>query len=76
MSLQVFQIFTPKLWKRYVDNTFVIIDTNKLSDFNIALNNGLPESQFTPEKEKDSNLAFLDILIHRLPTGALETSVW
>ncbi len=38
----VFQAFTPKLWKRYVDDTFVIIDTDKLSDFHIALNNALP----------------------------------
>ncbi len=51
----VFQTFTPKLWKRYVDDTFVIIDTDKLSDFHIALNNALPGIQFTLDKKKDSN---------------------
>ncbi len=59
-----------------MDDTFVIIDTDKLSNFHIALNNALPGIQFTLDKEKDSNLPFLDILIHRLPTGTLETSVY
>ncbi len=68
----VFQTFTPKLWKRYADGTFVIIDTDKHSDFHIALNNALPGIQFTLDKEKDSTLPFLDILIHSLPTGTLE----
>ncbi len=38
----VFQTFPPKLWKKHVDDTFAIIDTDKLSDFYIALNNALP----------------------------------
>ncbi len=67
----VFQTFTPKLWERYVDDTFVIIDTDKLSDFHIGLNNALPGIQFTLDKEKDGNLPFLDMLIHHLPTGTL-----
>ncbi len=68
----VFQTFTPKLWKRFADDTFVILDTGKLSDFHIGLNNALPGIQFTLDKEKDSNLPFLDILIHHLPTGTLK----
>ncbi len=46
------------IWKRYVDDTFVIIDTDKLSDFHIVLNNALSGFQFTLDKEKDSNLSF------------------
>ncbi len=61
LEAKVFQTFTPKLWKRYVDDT---------------LNNALPGIQFTPDKEKDSNLPFLYILSHRLPTGGLESSVY
>ncbi len=34
----VFHILTPNLWKRYVEDIFVILDTEKLSDFHIALN--------------------------------------
>ncbi len=72
----VFQAFTPKLWKRYLNDTLVIIDKDKHSDFHMALNNTLPGVQVTLDKEKDSNLPFLDTLIHRLRTGTLETSVY
>ncbi len=34
-----FQAFTPKLRKGYVDDTFVIQDTAKLSDFHMVLSN-------------------------------------
>ncbi len=50
----VFQAFTPKLWKRCVDDTFVILDTDKLSDFHIALNSALSGIQFTLDNEKCS----------------------
>ncbi len=69
LEATVFQAFTPKLRKGYVDDTFVIQDTAKLSDFHMALNNSLPGIQFTLDKEKDSNLPFRNILIHRLPTS-------
>ncbi len=61
--------FTKKLWKGYVNHTFVIKDTDKLSGFHMALNNSLPGIQFTLDKEKDNNLPFRNILIHRLPTS-------
>ncbi len=41
LEAKVFQTLTPKLWKRCVDDTFVILDTDKLSDFHIVLNNTL-----------------------------------
>ncbi len=44
LEAKVFQTCTPKLWKRYVDDTFIILDTDKLSDFHIALNNASLES--------------------------------
>ncbi len=71
-----FQTFTLKFWNRFVDDTFVIIDTDKLSDFHMALNNALPVIQFAPDKQDEINFPFLDILIHRLPKGTLETSVY
>ncbi len=72
----VFQEFTPKLSKRYLNDTLVIVDKDKHSDFHVALNNALPGVQVTLDKEKDSNLPFLDVFIRRLPTGTLETSVY
>ncbi len=72
----VYHIFSPNLWKWYVDDTFVIKDKNRHSDFHMALNNALPGIQFTLDKEKGIYLSFLDILIHRLLTCTLETSIY
>ncbi len=41
LEAKVFKTLTPKLWKRYVDDTFVTLDTDKLSNIHIALNNAL-----------------------------------
>ncbi len=68
LEAKVFQTFTQKLWKRYVDDTFVILDTDKLSGFHVALNNALPGIQFTLDKEKDRNSPFLNILFCIVPT--------
>ena len=56
---------SPKLWKRFVDDTFVIIQTNKV-DSNII---------FTIELEQDHKLAFLDVLVMRMRNGKLATTV-
>ncbi len=42
----------------------------------MTLNNALSGIQFTLDKEKDSNSPFHDILVKRLPTGTLGTSVY
>lgn len=60
----VFQAIAQKLWKRYLDDTFAIIDKDKLSDFHLIR----PfEFQFTLDKERDNGLPFLDIPVHLLP---------
>ncbi len=59
-----------------MDNTLVIVDTSKLSVFHMALNNDLPRVKLTLDKEKGRSSPLLDILVYRLPTGALETSVY
>ena len=66
----------PKLWIRYIDDTFVIIkhtDVQKSLDF---MNRTFAGLQFTVEVEKDKRLPFLDILIERSKEGALETCVY
>ena len=55
-------------WKRFVDDTFVIIkkdaDINKLIDILNSFDNNII---FTYEEEVDNSLPFLDIYITRLP---------
>ena len=54
---------SPKLWKRFVDDTFVIMQTNKVNRFFDYLNNVGLNINFTIELEQDDKLAFLDVLV-------------
>jgi len=65
----------PRLWKRYVDDTFVIMKRSKLSEFLTHLNTIESSIQFTMEKEKGC-LPFLDLLIKRSPSGHLLSAVY
>ena len=66
---------SPKLWKRFVDDTFVIVQTNEVNRFFDHLNNVDPNINFTIELEQDDKLAFLDILFMRTQDGKLATKV-
>jgi hypothetical protein len=59
----------PKLWVRYVDDTFVIwpFGAESLPEFLNHLNSvpGMESIQFTYEMEIDSTLPFLDVLVRR-----------
>nr|VZI48988.1 unnamed protein product [Spirometra erinaceieuropaei] len=61
----VFQPNRPKLWARYVDDTFVVIDRDQLLTFKERLNVVFPDKQFTIEEENNNQLAFLDVLLCR-----------
>ena len=63
--------YGPRIWERYVDDTFTILDRENLDDFLQHLNNRL-----TMEKEKDKKLAFLDTAVLREPDGRLTISVY
>jgi len=52
---------SPRLWKTYVDDTFVIMKRSKLSEFLTHLNTIENSIQFTMEKEKEGCLPFLDL---------------
>ena len=67
----------PKLWVRYVDDTFIIWPHGKehLHAFHEHLNQQNPNIQFTIEEEKEGQLAFLDVLVTRR-AGRLSTSVY
>ena len=70
-------VLQPKLWVRYVDDTFIIWPHGKehLHAFHEHLNQQNPNIQFTIEEEKEGQLAFLDVLVTR-QAGRMSTSVY
>ncbi|CAH3040212.1 unnamed protein product [Pocillopora meandrina] len=68
--------YEPRIWKRYMDDTFTILDRENVDDFLQYLNNQQPSIRFTMETEKDNKLAFLDTAVLREPDGPLTTSVY
>ena len=68
--------FIPKIWYRYVDDTFVIIEKQHEDYFFEHINLINPSIQFTKELESDHKLPFLDVLIHRDISGTLNTTVY
>ena len=65
-----------RIWKRYVDDTFTILDCRNVDSFLQHLNNQQPSIRFTMETENDYKLAFLDTAVSREPDGRLTTSVY
>ena len=59
--------YEPKIWKRYVDDTFTILDRENVDDFLQHLNNQQSFIRFTMKTEKDNKLAFLDTAVLREP---------
>ncbi len=67
----------PKIWKRYVDDTFVVISKFAARTFFAHLNSQNQAIKFTAEYEKlEGTLPFLDCLIVRDPDGKLQTTVY
>ena len=54
-----------KIWKRFVDDSFAIINKNAVISFHNTLNSIDPHIKFTIEHEKDGQIAFLDTLVSR-----------
>ncbi|XP_072017510.1 uncharacterized protein [Amphiura filiformis] len=67
---------TPRVWKRYVDDTFVVIKTVHIEEFTDHINNIDPNIKFTREEEEDGKLPFLDTLVCRQPDGTLKVKVY
>ena len=55
----------PKIWKRYVDDSFCIIKKNAVTSFHYSLNSIDPYIPFTIEHESNDQLPFLNTLISR-----------
>nr|XP_058973207.1 uncharacterized protein LOC131799517 [Pocillopora verrucosa] len=67
--------YEPRIWKRYVDETFTILDRENVDDLLLHLNNQQPSIRFTVETEKDNEL-YLYIAVLKEPDGRLSTSVY
>ena len=67
----------PKFWKRYVDDTFTILESSKKEEFLTHLNSIDHQIQFTTEESReDGAMPFLDILVSPGRDGSLSTSVY
>ena len=66
----------PRVWKRFVDDTFVILDKVAVDKFFTHLNQIQTSIKFTMEGEKDNCISFLDISITRDHTGTLDTNIY
>ena len=63
-------LYQPRIWRRYVDDTFTVLDLGSVDSLLQHLNNQQPSIRFTMETESDSKPAFLDITVSRKPTAA------
>ena len=67
----------PSVWKRFVDDTFVIMKKAHKEEFLTHLNSVDNNIQFTTEESRpDGSLPFLDILITPDKDGRLDTTVY
>ena len=67
----------PRLWKKYVDDTFVILQQSHKEEFLQHINSVDPSSIFTTEETRpDGSIPFLDTLITPQKDGTLTTSVY
>ncbi|BHF61667.1 hypothetical protein SprV_0100464200 [Sparganum proliferum] len=75
LEKEVFQNLSPKVWLRYVDDTFVVVKNCEVERLHQRLNDVFPDIQFTREVAIGDSLPFLDVRIQRLSDGSLATSV-
>ena len=67
----------PQFWKRYVDDTFTILQSSKKEEFLEYLNSINQQIQFTAGNQReDGAMPFLDILVSPGRDGSLSTSVY
>ena len=70
-------VHPPTMWKRFVDDTFVVIESSRKEEFLDHINNMDPHIQFTTEDAKsDGSLPFLDTVVLIQPDNSLLTSVY
>ena len=75
-ALESYTGVPPRLWLRYVDDTFVIINRNEQDNFCTHINSIDNNIKFTQEKCNDNKLAFLDCLVKINEKRKLSTIVY
>ncbi|XP_072033246.1 uncharacterized protein [Amphiura filiformis] len=75
-ALQSYPGVKPRLWLRFVDDTFVIIERTELEGFFQHINKLDDNIKFTQESCKDDTLAFLDCLISVKNDGSLTSNIY
>ena len=66
----------PKMWKRYVDDTCVILSSASKDEFFHHINSIDPRIQFTAEDSKpDGSVPFLDSLVMPQSDGSIKTTL-
>ena len=67
----------PKMWKRFVDDTCVILSSANKEEFFQHINSIDPRIQFTSEESKpDGSIPFLDCLVTPQTDGSIHTAVY
>ena len=66
----------PTIWKRYVDDTFRVMDGRHVNGFLEHINSQRPSIKFTMERGNDMILPFLDTLLTRKEDRKLDISVY
>ena len=70
-------VHPPTICKRFVDDTFVVIESSRKEEFLENINNMDPHIEFTTEDAKpDGSLPFLDTVVLPQPDNSLLTSVY
>lgn len=52
--------YKPTIWKRFVDDTFPVLDQGNVDNFLQHFNSQQPSIRFTMKTEIDTKIAFLD----------------
>ena len=68
--------YPPRIWKRYVDDTCVVIDSMRKEEFLEHINSIDPHIQFTRDDKADVSIPFPDTILMPQPDYSLLTSVY
>ena len=66
----------PRIWKRYVDDTFTLVKQGDLDELLVHLNSIRPSIKLTTELEEGGSIPFLDTRVTRKVDGKLDVTVY